>query len=120
LFCQLEVPGMMLLAGAGLLVGLGFTWMANQAFRYPPTGAARKSAEKPLGKEGGFELALKNHYLTLVALLIFLLNVVNTTGEYILSSFVVEQRRLWRHKQKVADSPWVPLLENSTVRFIAG
>ena len=37
---------------------------------------------------GGFELILKNRYLTWVALFILLLNLVNTTGEYLLSSFI--------------------------------
>lgn len=48
-----------------------------------------KEAEKPLGKEGGFELIFKDRYLLLIALLIVLLNVVNTTGEYVLGKFVV-------------------------------
>lgn len=94
LFGHLDIPGMMLLAAAGLLLALGLTWAANRLFRRSASGEAHHSAEKPLGKEGGFELVLKNRYLSLVAILIFLLNVVNTTGEYILSSFVVEQARL--------------------------
>jgi AAA family ATP:ADP antiporter len=50
-----------------------------------------KEAEQPLGKEGGFELIAKDRYLLLIALLIVILNVVNTTGEYILGKFVVAE-----------------------------
>ncbi len=44
--------------------------------------------EEPLGKSGAFELLLKKRYLLLIALLIFVLNWVNTTGEYILGRTV--------------------------------
>ncbi len=91
LFGSLGIAGMMLLAAAGLLLALGLTWQANRLFRSSSPALLQQQADKPLGKQGGFELVLKNRYLTLVAGLIFLLNVVNTTGEYILSSFVVEQ-----------------------------
>ncbi len=39
----------------------------------------------------GFALVLQSRYLRLVALLLVLLNVVNTTGEYILASLVTQQ-----------------------------
>ena len=38
---------------------------------------------------GGFSLVLKERYLLLLALLVVLLNCVNTTGEYMLSEFVL-------------------------------
>jgi AAA family ATP:ADP antiporter len=45
--------------------------------------------DKPLGKEGGFQLIAKDRYLLLIAVLIVVLNVVNTTGEYVLGKFAV-------------------------------
>ena len=49
------------------------------------TGHARASAP-PLARGGGFELVFKNRYLSLIAVLIILLNIVNTTGEYLIFS----------------------------------
>jgi AAA family ATP:ADP antiporter len=46
---------------------------------------------RPLGKEGGFELIRKDRYLMLIAVLTVLLNVVNTSGEYLFGRYVVEQ-----------------------------
>jgi len=43
----------------------------------------KKEKEKPLAKGGGFRLVFKSRYLLYIALLILLLNLVNTTGEYI-------------------------------------
>lgn len=92
LFDTFQVSGMMILAAVGLLLSLGFTWIVNRRFGGENRSTKESDQSKaPLGKEGGFELILKSRYLMLIAILIFLLNVVNTTGEYILSSFVANQ-----------------------------
>ena len=46
--------------------------------------------EKPLEKEGGFKLVMSVKYLRLIAIMIVLYNLVNTTGEYILGSVVTD------------------------------
>ena len=45
----------------------------------------------PLEREGGFQLIFRQRYLLLIALLILLLNAVNTTGEYILGKTVAAE-----------------------------
>jgi AAA family ATP:ADP antiporter len=40
---------------------------------------------------GGFALVFRNRYLTLIAALLVLLNVVNSTGEYLLSAFAEDR-----------------------------
>jgi AAA family ATP:ADP antiporter len=55
------------------------------------SGGVASAAEQPLGKEGGFALIRKDRYLRLIAMLTILLNVVNTTGEYLYGRYVVEQ-----------------------------
>lgn len=85
LFDELQIVGMMPLAAVGLLIYLGLTWLVNRRFHArAAAGKAVDVAEAPLGKEGGFELVWKNRYLRLIAVLVLLLNVVNTTGGYIL------------------------------------
>ncbi len=46
--------------------------------------AQKKKANQPLAKGGGFQLVFRSRYLLYIAFLIMLLNLVNTTGEYIL------------------------------------
>jgi ATP:ADP antiporter, AAA family len=49
----------------------------------------RRTAPKPLLAAGsGFQLVFGSHYLKLIAVLIVLLNVVNTTGEYLIANLV--------------------------------
>jgi AAA family ATP:ADP antiporter len=45
----------------------------------------RATTPEPFSAEGGFKLVLGNHYLRLIALLVVLLNIVNTTGEYLVA-----------------------------------
>jgi AAA family ATP:ADP antiporter len=47
-------------------------------------------AEEPITGPGGFTLILKDRYLLLIAMLLLVANLVNTTGEYILSNAVRE------------------------------
>jgi ATP:ADP antiporter, AAA family len=61
----------------------------RQAARAPAEQAA--AAAKPLGREGGFALIARDRYLLLIAVLVVVLNVVNTTGEYLLGRFVVAE-----------------------------
>jgi len=51
-------------------------------------GAAASAAVG--GQSGGFSLVFNSPYLRLVGLLIVVLNLVNTTGEYILNSYLVD------------------------------
>jgi ATP/ADP translocase len=51
--------------------------------------AAPDTGSSPVNPFGGFSLVVRDRYLLLVALLIVLLNCVNTMGEYLLSDLVI-------------------------------
>jgi AAA family ATP:ADP antiporter len=86
---------MLLMAGAVLATSLLLTAVVDaRSRRQPPVAEAASEApsspaeEPEMGKEGAFRLVLQNRYLLSIALLVLLLNWVNTTGEYILSKTV--------------------------------
>jgi len=94
----LGVPQMMLVSAALLLIALFLGRRAEestlQASRVEPTvQQASPAPEKREGKPGpgGFRLVWANRYLLLLGLLMLLLNVVSTTGEFLLGSLVKEQ-----------------------------
>src|SRR4030095_4057497 len=68
-----------------LFLSLGIYWMVErregQRRRRPNDG------EKLKAGAGGFALLARNPYLRLICILIFLLNLVNTTGNYVLDKF---------------------------------
>jgi AAA family ATP:ADP antiporter len=52
--------------------------------------AHHADADAPIARTGGFSLVFSSRYLLLIAMLVVVLNVVNTVGEFILGKLVVE------------------------------
>lgn len=81
-------PGGLMQVAAGLLVVHMFLYRAVLA---RPDGKPTPSSSHEPAEErsilGGFALVFRSRYLMLIALLLVLLNLVNSTGEYLLSSF---------------------------------
>ena len=82
---------LLLTAALGLMVCIVLTHCANHRERSRTGSVATSRIDGPLGPEGGFRLILTNRYLRLIALMVVLLNVVNTIGEYLLGHLVVAQ-----------------------------
>ena len=89
----LGVANMLLVAGAVLGLTIVLTNVVHRreiARRAAREAAKAAEGEKPLGREGGFQLVVGTKYLLYIALLVLLANVVNTTGEFLLSRKVAE------------------------------
>jgi ATP:ADP antiporter, AAA family len=91
LFDRGVAPQSMLELAAALLVVHGaLTLRLARAQPSSPRAAVAAAADRPVaGAAGGFQLIARNPYLRLVALLLVLLNVVNTVGEYLLGKNAV-------------------------------
>jgi AAA family ATP:ADP antiporter len=76
---------MMEIAAGILLLHLGLYRVVSRRVAASGTAPARE----PIKAGNGFALVLKSRYLGLIALLLVLLNIVNTVGEYILGRAVV-------------------------------
>ena len=76
---------MMIVAAAMLAGCLGLFHAADRVARRRAPRQARLS-EEPVGPAGGFRLVLGERYLLLIAVMLILLNVINTTGEFLLSN----------------------------------
>ncbi len=87
LFAAGVAPAAMLhITTALLLVHLVLYRVVNQ--RFAATSAERPKLE-PLAGASGFRLVLHSRYLRLIAVLLVVLNVVNTLGEYVVSKSVL-------------------------------
>ena len=75
---------MMLLAAGGLAGCIVLSWVVHR--REGVGGQPRtEEAAKPIGGDGAFKLIFSQRYLLLIAMLLMLLNVVNTLGEFLLA-----------------------------------
>jgi ATP:ADP antiporter, AAA family len=79
---------MMLIAAVLLGLCLAMVWFVNAREEARPK--AGKAEAKPVGGKAGFAMLLEDRYLLLIGCLILLLNLVNTTGEYILDKRIIE------------------------------
>ena len=82
---------LMAIAAAMLFISLGLVWLVNRGEKHSGKPEAAALAEQKLGKEGGFQLIFRDRYLIWIAVLMVLLNVVNTGGEYILGKLVATE-----------------------------
>jgi AAA family ATP:ADP antiporter len=82
---------LMLLGALTLLVALGLTLIVNVRESSQAQAQVAETNKAKLGSQGGFELVLKDRYLLWIAILIVLLNVVNTTGGYVLNVLIVNE-----------------------------
>ena len=93
LFELMETHWLMLVAGAVLAVCIVLTIIiARREF-----GAAEtrpKALEESRGFLDGFDLLVRYRYLGLIALLVLCVNLVNTTGEFILGSLVEDRAKV--------------------------
>jgi AAA family ATP:ADP antiporter len=72
-----------------LLLHLFVYWVLNRR----PESTASAGSTKTLAGKGGFSLVLRSPYIRLIALLFLLLNLVNTTGEIILTDAILERAK---------------------------
>jgi len=80
-----------LIAAAILLVCGGLLVAVNRAASRSPIPEVARRAGQKLAPGDGFALIFQDRYLTWIAILIVFLNVVNSTGEFLLGNLVTSQ-----------------------------
>jgi AAA family ATP:ADP antiporter len=81
--------GLMLASAALLIVCLGLTYVVHRRERDAAAKEPKNHADEPLGKGNGFALIARDRYLLLFAALIFVLNWITKTGDYVLDSKLI-------------------------------
>jgi ATP:ADP antiporter, AAA family len=99
----------LMLVGAGLL--LACIGVSRLVKRFPQSfsKSAHSNGEKPLDHQGAFHLIFTSRYLFWIAILMLVVNVVNTTGEFMLGKLVVE------HADKLIASGAAPAAQKSEI-----
>lgn len=81
-----QTPTMLQIASGLVVAHAALLFFLSQ--RASSTTEAQAADEAPLDGPGGFTLIFQSRYLQLIAIVILLLNVVNTTGEYVLGRMI--------------------------------
>ena len=91
-FRKLHSPyELMALCAVALLVSIGIVVAVNRREIRKEDGESAREAEEPLGRDGGFQLLVRDRYLSWIAVLAVALNMVNACGEYLIRQLVVNQ-----------------------------
>lgn len=78
-----------MLVSAAILVGcIALFHVIERVQRGQAQGERAGDAEEPVSGAGGFALVMRDRYLLLIGAMLLVLNLVNTTGEYVLSNAV--------------------------------
>ena len=86
---------LMLIAAGLLAISIILAKLVNAREKRLLNSAVRTAdTEKPVGQADGFGLVMRQRYLLLIALLMVVANLVNTTGEYILGKKVTDEAQL--------------------------
>jgi AAA family ATP:ADP antiporter len=97
---------LMLVAAAILLVTLGITFAVHRReSRGPASATGRSVKDEPVAKGNAFALVLRNRYLLLLAALIFILNIITKTGDYVLDRMLIA--RAHEHAAALGVTPMV-------------
>jgi AAA family ATP:ADP antiporter len=82
---------LLLLSAGGLVVCVLISFYIHRREQSRVAAVSASESEQPLGKEGGFQLVLRERYLLLIAMLVVVVNLVNTVGEFLLGSLVEQE-----------------------------
>ena len=86
--------GLMLMTALLLGVCMVFSNRVNRRAAHERRNAQRAlDPEKPLGRQGAYKLVLGQPYLLIIAAMMIVANLVNTTGEFILGQKVTEEAK---------------------------
>ena len=67
-----------------------------------PVAVPAPEAVQPVGREGGFGLVIKDRYLRLMAVMLLVATVINTSGEYVVGRMATEQSSAYAAAQLAA------------------
>ncbi|HEX3764206.1 MAG TPA: Npt1/Npt2 family nucleotide transporter [Kofleriaceae bacterium] len=93
---------LMLVAAGGLAVSIALYRIIDRRERTrrqrtPRAGANDRPApvtvEPPMTRKGGFALVIKNRYLRLLAAMLVVATIINTTGEYVIGKMATERAK---------------------------
>jgi AAA family ATP:ADP antiporter len=95
---------LLLVAAGGLVVSNALYRIVSRrdrAARDPAQvlAAPAPDAVQPVGRDGGFGLVIGDRYLRLMAVMLLVATVINTTGEYVVGRMATEQSRAYAAEQ---------------------
>jgi AAA family ATP:ADP antiporter len=107
----LGVHALMLVAAGGLAVSIVLYRFADLRERSRASGerdaseAKAPAAGQALDRRGGFAMVMKDRYLRLLAVMLLVATIINTTGEYVIGKMATDRSKVYAAAQVAASPP---------------
>jgi ATP:ADP antiporter, AAA family len=98
---------LMLIAAAILIASLSLTYVVHRRETTSNTKGAAKPVDKPLERGNAFALIARDRYLLVFAILVFILNMVTKTGDYVLDHLLVTNAQSAAHALGVTPDVYI-------------
>jgi AAA family ATP:ADP antiporter len=99
---------LMMVAAVILMVALALTYLVHRRQSAQLAGPmVTKQPAEPLGRDNAFRLVLRDRYLVLIALLIFVLNIITKTGDYVLDRMLVANGPATAHELGIRTAVYI-------------
>jgi AAA family ATP:ADP antiporter len=98
---------LMLIAAAILVASLGLTFAVHRREAGLRKTGAAKPVDEPLGQGNPFALVARDRYLLVFAIMVFVLNMVTKTGDYVLDRMLVTGAPAAAHALGVAPAVYI-------------
>jgi AAA family ATP:ADP antiporter len=98
---------LMVIAAAILVASLGLTYTVHRREAGHAKADTAKPADKPLERGNAFLLIARDRYLLVFAVLIFVLNMVTKTGDYVLDRMLVDHAAAAAHSLGVTPDVYI-------------
>jgi AAA family ATP:ADP antiporter len=96
---------LLLLAAGGLAVSIVLYRLVDRrerSQRVAPATPSSAAAEAPADRRGGFALVIKDRYLRLLAVMLLVATIINTTGEYVIGKMATDHSEVYAAEQAAA------------------
>jgi ATP:ADP antiporter, AAA family len=98
---------LMIIAAAILVASLGLTYLVHRREATLRKTGGAKPVDKPLERGNAFTLIARDRYLLVFAILVFVLNMVTKTGDYVLDRILVANAPAAAHALGVAPAVYI-------------
>ncbi len=105
---RLGSPFLLMLVAAAILVStVGLTYLVHRRNATLAATDSTKPQDAPLGRDNAFALIVRDRYLLIFAILIFVLNMVTKTGDYVLDRMLVSHARASAEALGIAPASYI-------------
>jgi AAA family ATP:ADP antiporter len=105
---RLGSPFLLMIVAAGILVStIGLTYLVHRRNAGPAAAGSERPEDAPLGRDNAFALIVRDRYLMVFAILVFVLNIVTKTGDYVLDKMLVSNAAGSAHALGIDTSAYI-------------